>query len=66
MLGQRELTGQVRGEDVNFSLTGEYEGNKITVRYAGKLNDDGTLAGTIKFDGGDGAMEATWTGKRVK
>ena len=66
LLGQRELTGQVRGEDVNFSLTGEYEGNKITVRYAGKLNDDGTLAGTIKFDGGDGAMEATWTGKRVK
>ena len=66
LLGQRELTGQVRGKDVNFSFGGELDGTKITARYAGKLNDDGTLAGTIKFDGGDGAMEATWTGKRAK
>ena len=66
LLGQRELNGQVRGKEVNFSITGEMQGNKVTARYAGKLNDDSTLVGTIKFDGGDGAVEATWKGKRVK
>jgi hypothetical protein len=66
LLGQREITGQVRDKNVSFQLTGDYEGSSLTVRYQGSLKDDGTLAGGLEFESDQGVMDATWTARRAE
>lgn len=63
-LGQRELDGQVRGKDVSFQVSAEWEGNPVSIRYAGKVNDDGSMSGKL-LAGPNNEMEATWTAKRT-
>jgi len=57
--GKFPLTGTVKGNDVNFSVTLNIEGNSITGTYSGKIQPDGTISGSA--DIGGGMMSGTWT-----
>jgi hypothetical protein len=64
LLGQRPLKGQVSGQKVNFEINAEWEGNPISVRYEGKVREDGSMSGKF-FAGPNNEMEADWTAKRA-
>jgi hypothetical protein len=54
--GDTEITdGKVDGDQVMFSVVREYNGNKMTQNYTGKLEGD-TIHFTIKMEGGMGNM----------
>jgi hypothetical protein len=57
-LGEAELTGTVKGEDVEIRF--DVGGN--TVIYKGKALKDGTLKGTVDIAG---QATGTWTGHRT-
>jgi hypothetical protein len=49
--GKFPLTGTVKGSDVNFSVTMTIEGNGITAAYAGKVQPDGSITGSVDIGG---------------
>jgi hypothetical protein len=52
--GESEISdGKVDGDNVTFSVVREFNGNKFTQNYAGKLDRD-TIHFTIKSEGGMG------------
>jgi hypothetical protein len=56
--------GSVKGADVTFSVTREFNGNKITSKYTGKLTAD-TITGKITGKDRDGADQSRdWTAKK--
>ena len=61
--GKFPLTGTVKGADVSFSVTLNIEGNSITGTYTGKVQADGTMAGSADIGG---MMSGTWTATRAK
>ena len=60
-LGEAELTGTVKGQNVNFSFTADLGGQAAPVTYAAKIEDKDTLKGTIDVAG---LASGTFTGKR--
>jgi hypothetical protein len=59
--GEAPLTGTVKGNQVEFSINVEAQGQKATLTYKGTIEKDGTMKGTVELgDVGSG----TWTGKR--
>ncbi len=44
---ERVVTGTVADRNITFSHASEYEGQPLTLTYAGKLDDSGKLSGTI-------------------
>jgi hypothetical protein len=61
--GQRveiQLSGSIA--DGAFSLSGTVDGADTTIEVAGKLNDDGSLEGTVKSRHGT----MPWTAERLK
>jgi hypothetical protein len=62
---ETEITeGSVKGTDVTFSVTREFNGNKITSKYSGKLSAD-AITGKIESkdrDGNDRSRD--WTAKK--
>jgi len=61
MLGTLPVEGQVLGEDVRFSISGEFQGQSVVVTYTGALKADGSMAGKVDFNG---QFSADWTAKR--
>ena len=60
-LGEADLTGTVRGREINFSFEVDAQGFALDVTYAGTIEDDGTMQGSMSLgDVGSG----TFTGKR--
>src|SRR5262249_1334603 len=59
--GKFPLTGTVKGNDVNFSVTLNIEGNSIVGTYAGKIQTDGTISGAVDIGG---MMSGTFTAGR--
>jgi hypothetical protein len=59
--GKFPLTGTVKGNDVNFSVTLNIEGNSIVGTYAGKIQADGTISGSVDIGG---MMSGTFTAAR--
>jgi hypothetical protein len=56
----------LKGEVVSFSVTREFNGNKRTSKYEGKLEGD-TIKGTVERQGRDGnTMKSDWTATRAK
>jgi hypothetical protein len=56
--------GSVKGADVAFSITREFNGNKVTAKYAGKLTAD-SITGKVTSAGRDGNEVARdWTAKK--
>jgi hypothetical protein len=56
--------GSVKGADVTFSVTREFNGNKVTAKYSGKLAAD-TITGKIESKDRDGNDQSRdWTAKK--
>jgi autotransporter translocation and assembly factor TamB len=61
-LGDAEVSGMVEGTGFTLSFSAEMQGQPIPVRYAGTLQEDGTLSGTMELAGGQ--ITGTFTAKR--
>lgn len=59
--GKFPLTGTVKGNEVTFSVTLNIDGNSITGTYSGKVQPDGSLAGSADIGG---MMSGTWSATR--
>jgi hypothetical protein len=58
--------GSIKGDTISFSITREFNGNKRTSKYEGKLEGD-TIKGTVERPGRDGAVQKSdWTATRAK
>ncbi len=57
------IEGKIDGDKVSFGYTREFNGNKFSIRYTGKLVED-TIKGTGSFDGGERSREFEWEAKR--
>ena len=56
--------GSVKGADVTFSVTREFNGNKMTSKYSGKLTAD-AITGKIESKDRDGKDQSRdWTAKK--
>ncbi len=56
----------IKGDVVSFSVTREFNGNKRTSKYEGKLDGD-TIKGTVERQGREGnTMKSDWTATRAK
>jgi hypothetical protein len=59
--GDVALTGTIKGEDITFGYTIEYNGNAVTITFTGKVKGD-TMGGTVSFN--DSASDE-WSAKRA-
>lgn len=57
----------LKDDAIAFEVDREFDGNKFTLKYQGKLEGD-TIKGTIEFPGMNGgeAQKLAWDAKRVK
>jgi hypothetical protein len=61
-LGEADLTGTVKGQDLTFTFTGNVAGlGAVQVTYVAKVETKDTMKGTIDIGG---AASGTFTGKR--
>jgi hypothetical protein len=61
IFGEAPLTGTLKGNNIEFSIKIQAQGEEVTITYTGTVEKDGTMKGTAKLgDVGSG----TWTGKR--
>jgi hypothetical protein len=59
--GDVALTGTVKGDDITFSYTIDYNGNAVTLTFTGKVKGD-TMGGTVSFN--ESASDE-WSAKRA-
>ena len=56
--------GSVKGADVTFSVTREFNGNKVVSKYSGKVTAD-AITGTVESKDRDGNDQSRdWTAKK--
>jgi hypothetical protein len=55
--------GKVKGDEISFSVTREFNGNKMTQKYSGKVAAD-TIKGKIEFDRNGEAQSRDWEAKK--
>ena len=60
-LGEAELTGTVKGQDLNFTFDADLGGQAARVTYAAKIENKDSMKGTIDIAG---LATGTFTGKR--
>jgi hypothetical protein len=60
-LGEADLTGTVKGQNVNFTFTADLGGQAAPVTYAATVDGKDSMKGTIDIGGVAGG---TFTGKR--
>lgn len=56
---------QLKGEDISFEVTREFNGNKFTSKYHGKVNGD-TIKGKQEFQRNGETQTRDWEAKREK
>lgn len=62
---ETEITdGKVKGEDVSFTVTREFNGNKFVAKYNGKLSAD-AIKGKMDFERNGEAQTREWEAKRT-
>lgn len=59
--GDVPLTGTIKGDDITFAYTIDYNGNPVTIMFTGKVKGD-TMGGTVSFN--DNASDE-WSAKRA-
>jgi hypothetical protein len=59
--------GKIKADEVSFQVTREFNGNKVTIKYSGKLDGD-TIKGSSERPGQDGGdpVKRDWEAKREK
>lgn len=53
----------LKGDDISFSVTREFNGNSFTQKYSGKVSGD-TIKGKIEFDRNGETQSRDWEAKR--
>ena len=61
-MGQYPLEGTFKDKKVAFTVMIDMQGNQVAFTYAGALEADGTLKGTVDLGG---MASGTWTGKKA-
>ena len=61
-LGEADLTGTVKGDDVKFSFNADLQGQAVPVTYAGKIDGKDSIKGTLDIAGG--MASGTFTAKK--
>jgi hypothetical protein len=61
-LGEADLTGTLKGQDLAFSFNADLQGTAVPVVYKGTVESNASMKGTI--DVGGGLATGTFTGKR--
>jgi hypothetical protein len=56
--------GKIKGEEISFTVTREFNGNKMTSKYKGKLTSD-AIKGKIEFERNGEAQSRDWEAKRA-
>ena len=59
--GELPLQGTIKGSDISFSYTVNYNGNDITLTFTGKVTSD-AMSGNVSFGG---QADDGWSAKRV-
>ena len=63
---ETEITeGKIKGDEVSFTVVREFNGNKMTSKYNGKVTAD-TIKGKVETDRQGQAQSRDWEAKRVK
>ena len=60
-LGEADLTGTVKGQNINFTFLADLGGQGVTVTYSGTIDNKDSMKGKIDIGGLAGG---TFTGKR--
>jgi hypothetical protein len=60
-LGEADLTGNVKGNDIKFSFSASLQGQSLQVTYAGTIESKDALKGTVDLGG---MAQGTFTAKR--
>ena len=55
--------GKVKGDDVSFTVTREFNGNKMSQKYSGKLSGD-SIKGKVEFERNGETQSRDWEAKR--
>ena len=55
--------GTVKGDDVSFKVTREFNGNKFTQKYTGKVSGD-AIKGKVEFERNGETQSRDWEAKR--
>lgn len=56
--------GKVKGDDVSFTVTREFNGNKFVAKYSGKLSAD-AIKGKMDFERNGESQSRDWEAKRA-
>ena len=56
---------KIKGEDLSFAITREFNGNKFTAKYSGKLSGD-TIKGKVETERDGQSRSRDWEAKREK
>ncbi len=59
--GDVPLKGTIKGADISFSYTVNYNGRDLPLHFTGKVDGD-TISGTVSFGGN---AEDTWSARRA-
>ena len=60
LLGETELTGTVKGQAIEFSLSGSAQGVQVSATYTGTVESQDSMKGTVSLgDLGGGTFTAT-------
>ena len=63
---ETEITdGKVKGDEVSFTVTREFNGNKFTQKYTGKVSGD-SIKGKMEFERNGETQSRDWEAKREK
>ena len=55
---------KLKGEEISFQVTREFNGNKVTTKYNGKISGD-TIKGKMEFERDGQAQSRDWEAKRA-
>jgi len=55
--------GKIKGEEVTFDVTREFNGNKVTMKYSGKIAGD-TIKGKVETERDGNTRSRDWEAKR--
>jgi len=55
--------GKINGDEISFAVTREFQGNKVTTKYNGKVSGD-SIKGKAAFERNGEAQSRDWEAKR--
>ena|SRR6266536_3252095 len=55
--------GKIKGDELSFTVTREFNGNKFTAKYSGKIDGD-TIKGKVETERDGNAQSRNWEAKR--